>query len=88
MVLFFLSPSKAYVGEESWKDGQPYYHFISDKFGIDQATVVQQLKNPDYKLGNLPHIDPIDSDTEEMMFRVVVVKIIVVVHSPTFYKKQ
>lgn len=53
-------------GKESWKDGQPHYHYISDKFGIPRNKVVQQLKSSKYSLGNLPHIDLIDySDDNE-----------------------
>lgn len=44
-------------GKESWKDGQPHYHYISDKFGIPRDKVVEQLKSNSYSLGSLPHID-------------------------------
>jgi len=47
-------------GAEAWKDGQPHYHYISDKFGLPRNKVVQELKNSDYKLGSLPHIDLLD----------------------------
>ncbi|MFH7014651.1 hypothetical protein [Flavobacterium sp. FlaQc-47] len=46
--------------KESWKDGQPHYHYISDKFGIPRDQVVSQLKSSHYKLGSLPHIDLLD----------------------------
>lgn len=44
-------------GKESWKGGQPHYHYISDKFGIPRAEVLNQLKSRIYNLGSLPHID-------------------------------
>jgi len=44
-------------GKETWKNGQPHYHYISDKFGIPRQKVVEQLKSSKYSLGNLPHID-------------------------------
>lgn len=44
-------------GKESWKDGQPHFHYISDKFGISREQVIKELKSNRYKLGNLPHID-------------------------------
>lgn len=47
-------------GKEAWKDGQPHYHYISDKFGIPRSKVVEELKNNKYHLGNLPHIDLIE----------------------------
>lgn len=47
-------------GKESWKNGQPHYHYISDKFGITREKVVEQLKSNNYNLGSLPHIDLID----------------------------
>jgi len=47
-------------GAETWKGGQPHYHYISDKFGLPRDKVVQELKNRDYKLGSLPHIDLLD----------------------------
>lgn len=43
--------------KETWKGGQPHYHYISDKFELDRAYVVQSLKSSKYQLGNLPHID-------------------------------
>jgi hypothetical protein len=43
-------------GKETWQEGQPHYHYISDKFGIPREKVVEELKKREYKLGNLPHI--------------------------------
>jgi hypothetical protein len=47
-------------GKETWKNGQPHYHYISDKFGIPREKVVEQLKSNNYSLGSLPHIDLLD----------------------------
>ena len=53
---FFLT-FKSIRGEENWKDGQPHFHYISDKFGIKRENVVSKLKSKNYNLGSLPHID-------------------------------
>ena len=47
-------------GGETWKGGQPHYHYISDKFGFTRDQVIAELKSRDYKLGSLPHIDLLD----------------------------
>lgn len=52
---FFLT-FKSIFGRETWHDGKPHVHYISDKFGIPRDKVVKELKNKNYKLGNLPHI--------------------------------
>ena len=52
---FFLT-FRSVFGEESWKDGQPHLHYISDKFGITREDVLSELKSKKYNLGNLPHI--------------------------------
>jgi len=53
---FFIT-IESIAGKENWKDGQPHFHYISDKFGISRDEVVKQLKSKDYKLFNLPHIE-------------------------------
>lgn len=53
---FFLT-FDSLKGKEKWKNGQPHYHYISDKFGHSREYVVNELKSREYKLGNLPHID-------------------------------
>lgn len=53
---FFLT-FKSIFGGETWHDGKPHLHYISDKFGIPRDKVVKELKNRNYKLGNLPHIN-------------------------------
>lgn len=56
---FFLTFNSA-RGREAWKDGQAHYHYISDKFGISRAKVVEEIKSGNYHLGSLPHINLID----------------------------
>lgn len=51
---------KSLRGEEPWKDGQPHYHYISDKFGLSRKRVLTELKSWEYNLGSLPHIDLLD----------------------------
>ncbi|MBK8450221.1 MAG: hypothetical protein IPL42_09480 [Saprospiraceae bacterium] len=53
---FFIS-TNSINGKESWRSGQPHFHYISDKFGHTREYVVEQLKSKNYKLGNLPHIE-------------------------------
>jgi hypothetical protein len=52
----FFTTYKSLRGEESWKDGQPHFHYISDKFGHSREKVLEELKSKNYKLGSLPHI--------------------------------
>ena len=52
-------------GEKSWKDGQPHFHCISDKFSISRTDVVKQLQSKKYKLGSLPHIDLVENAKPE-----------------------
>ena len=51
---FFLT-FKSIFGGETWHNGKPHLHYISDKFGLPRERVVIELKNKNYKLGNLPH---------------------------------
>lgn len=53
---FFLT-FQSLKGKESYKDGQPHLHYISDKWNIPRNDVVSQLTNKDYSLPSLPHID-------------------------------
>lgn len=53
---FFITIESA-AGKENWKEGQPHYHYISDKFGISREEVVKQLQSKDYRLGSLPHLE-------------------------------
>src|ERR1700741_1432014 len=44
---FFIT-YRSIGGEESWKDGQPHFHYISDKFGIPRDEAVKQFKGDKY----------------------------------------
>lgn len=61
---FFITYSSL-RGEESWKDGQAHFHYISDKFGITKEHLIQQIRSRRYNLGNLPHIDLIGYGEDE-----------------------
>jgi hypothetical protein len=61
---FFLT-FESLKGKETWKDGLPHYHYISDKFGIPRQKVVEQLKSCKYNLGTLPHIEIVDYKNAE-----------------------
>lgn len=53
---FFLT-YKSIGGEESYKNGQPHMHYISNAWSLERQYVVEQLKSKNYKLPSLPHID-------------------------------
>lgn len=53
---FFLT-FRSLSGKETYKNGQPHLHYISDKWGIDREEVKAQLTSKDYRLPPLPHID-------------------------------
>ena len=44
---FFIT-YRSIGGEESWKNGQPHFHYISDKFGISREDAVNQFKSDSY----------------------------------------
>ena len=46
-------------GEEKWKDGQPHFHYISDKWTIPRAEAVARFKSENYPATNI-HIDLLD----------------------------
>jgi hypothetical protein len=52
----FFSTSKGLRGEENYKGGTPHLHYISDKWNIDRAEVVKQLKSNRYSFKAL-HVD-------------------------------
>lgn len=52
---FFIT-YRSIGGEESWRDGQPHYHYISDKFGIPRDEAVIQFKGDKYPSTNV-HIE-------------------------------
>lgn len=47
-------------GKETWQNGQPHLHYISDKFGLTREEAVKQIKDRRYNLGSLPHINLTD----------------------------
>lgn len=53
----FFVTNKSLKGEENWKEGQPHFHYLSDKFGLKREYVKDILKSRTYNLGSLPHID-------------------------------
>jgi hypothetical protein len=55
----FFSTFKSLKGEESWKDGQAHFHYISDKFGVARDEVVSRIKSGDY-VSTPIHIDLIE----------------------------
>lgn len=57
----FFTTYNSLKGAENWNNGQPHYHYISDKFGIKRDEVVRTLKSNFYNLGSLPHIK-LDND--------------------------
>lgn len=58
----FFVTYKSLRGEENWKEGQPHYHYISDKFGLKRSEVLKQLKSRTYSFSSLPHIDFLSED--------------------------
>lgn len=52
---FFIT-YRSIGGEESWRNGQPHYHYISDKFGIHRNEAVNQFKGDKYPSTNV-HIE-------------------------------
>lgn len=35
-------------GKDKWQDGQPHYHYISDKWGFNRKDAVERLKSTNY----------------------------------------
>lgn len=56
----FFVTYNSLAGKENRNDGQPHYHYISDKFGLAREQVVEELKKKEYKLNNCPHIPILD----------------------------
>lgn len=44
---FFIT-YKSLAGRENWNDGQPHYHYISDKFNLSRAKVLEQIEGGSY----------------------------------------
>ncbi|MGE0561110.1 MAG: hypothetical protein AB7O47_04795 [Flavobacteriales bacterium] len=53
----FFFTFKSLKGLESHNDGQPHYHYISDKWGIPREKVLEELSKKNYSLPSLPHIN-------------------------------
>lgn len=62
---FFLT-FKSLRGEESYKDGQPHLHYISNLWNIPRQEVKEQLTSKTYNLPSLPHIDFYTDKTREV----------------------
>lgn len=46
--LAFFITFRSIGGEETWKNGQPHYHFISNKFEMRREDAVRQFKSDHY----------------------------------------
>lgn len=55
---FFIT-YKSIRGEEDWENGQPHYHYISDKWNIPRDEIVKGIKSTDYS-GTRIHIKLLD----------------------------
>lgn len=52
----FFVTYKSLAGKEKHNNGQPHFHYISDKWNIDRKDVLEQLTSKKYSLPSLPHI--------------------------------
>ncbi|MBL7966037.1 MAG: hypothetical protein JNK09_03495 [Prolixibacteraceae bacterium] len=43
-------------GKESWKDGQPHYHYLSSEFGLVRKEIIRRFETGDYPSSPI-HID-------------------------------
>jgi hypothetical protein len=55
----FFVTYRSLRGEESWKNGQPHFHYISDKWGIPREVAVSMFKGEKYPSTSV-HIDLIE----------------------------
>lgn len=55
----FFVTYRSLRGEESWKNGQPHFHYISDKWSISRKDAVEQFKSEKYPSTSI-HIDLLD----------------------------
>lgn len=55
----FFTTYRSLRGEETWKDGQPHFHYLSDKWGISRKDAVAQFKSEKYPTTSI-HIDLLD----------------------------
>lgn len=58
----FFVTYQSLKGEENWNNGQPHFHYISNKFGLSREEVLKELKSRHYKLNNLPHVSLMEYD--------------------------
>lgn len=61
----FFATYRSLKGEENWNNGQPHFHYISNKFGLTREKVLEELRSRHYKLNNLPHISLTEYNNEE-----------------------
>ena len=52
---FFITYNSL-AGKESWRNGQPHYHYISDKWGISREDALKQFKSDRYPTTSI-HIE-------------------------------
>jgi len=50
-------------GKETWHDGQPHFHYISDKWGIPREAAVAKFKSNRYPTTNV-HIGLLESENQ------------------------
>lgn len=50
---------KSLRGKETWKNGQPHFHYLSDKWGVPREKVLERLKSKDI-ISSKVHIDILD----------------------------
>ena len=55
---FFIT-YKSIGGEETWRNGQPHFHYISDKFGMSREEAVAKFKSDTYPTTSV-HIELLD----------------------------
>ena len=49
------------AGKENWNNGQPHFHYISDKFGLTREKVVRRFKSGNYASTSV-HITLLDDE--------------------------
>jgi hypothetical protein len=55
---FFTNYKSLKGKEKTYKNGQPHFHYISDKWGLTRDEVIEQLGKRKYKLpSSMPHLD-------------------------------
>lgn len=54
---FFTNYKSLKGREKAYKNGQPHFHYISDKWGLTREKVIEQLSQRKYKLpSSMPHL--------------------------------